>query len=84
MWLFSWHDFFRQYRKQSMKKLLLALTFFAALSCADNKEKAPDGQDQVPQPVETSGADVEGERAVKATVDSVDSLTRPKDSVIKK
>ncbi len=54
-----------------MKNLFV---FFSAVlltvsSCADDSGNPPkDGEDQVPQPVENIGPDIEGKRAVEATV----------------
>jgi hypothetical protein len=54
-----------------MKKVFVF--FSAALlticSCSDDTGNPPkDGEDQVPQPVENVGPDIEGKRAVEATV----------------
>jgi len=51
----------------------LFVFFSAALltitSCSDDSGNPPkDGEDQVPQPVENTGPNTEGERAVQATV----------------
>jgi len=70
-----------------MKKLFI---YFSAVvlvisSCSDEGNPSKDGEDQVPQPVENSGPNTEGQRAVEATVnDSTksderrDSTTNPK------
>ena len=62
-----------------MKKLFI---FFSAAvltfsSCSDDGNPPKNGEDQVPQPVENAGPDLEGERAVEATVnDSTKSAER--------
>jgi hypothetical protein len=60
----------------SMKKLLIIFSaaIFAITSCSDDGNPSKDGEDQVPQPVENSGPNLEGQRAVEATVN--DSTTR--------
>jgi hypothetical protein len=60
----------------SMKKLLIIFSaaIFAVFSCSDDGNPSKDGEDQVPQPVENSGPNLEGQRAVEATVN--DSTTR--------
>lgn len=62
-----------------MKKIFIAFSaaVLALSSCSDNKNNPPkDGEEQVPQPVENAGPDIEGERAVEATVnDSTGSGT---------
>lgn len=62
-----------------MKNLLVF--FLAAVltvaSCADEETSPKNGEDQVPQPVENPGANLEGARAVEATVnDSIKSAER--------
>ena len=57
-----------------MKNLFV---FFSAAmlmmsACSDEGNPPKDGEDQVPQPVENSGANTEAQRAVEATVN--DSL----------
>jgi hypothetical protein len=54
----------------SMKKLLIIFSayIFAISSCSDDGNPSKDGEDQVPQPVENSGPNLEGQRAVEATV----------------
>ena len=62
--------------KNIFKLLVAGMFFFTA--CSDDEGNPPkDGENQVPQPVETSGPDVEGERAVQATVnDSIKAAQR--------
>ena len=54
----------------SMKKLLIIFSaaVFAIVSCSDEGNPSKDGEDQLPQPVENSGPNTEGQRAVEATV----------------
>jgi hypothetical protein len=63
-----------------MKKLfvLFSAATFVLFSCSsDDNPSKDDGEEQVPQPVENSGANTEGERAVEATVnDSTKSDTK--------
>ena len=62
-----------------MKNLFV---FFSAAvltiaACSDDGNPPKDGEEQVPQPVENAGPDLEGERAVEATVnDSTKSAER--------
>lgn len=54
-----------------MKKLFLifSASMLVLTSCSDDKQNPPkDGEEQVPQPVENSGPNTEGQRAVEATV----------------
>jgi hypothetical protein len=54
-----------------MKKLFIFLSagLLVLSACSDDKSNPPkDGEDQVPQPVENSGPNTEGQRAVEATV----------------
>ncbi|MBC7827475.1 MAG: hypothetical protein H7122_07010 [Chitinophagaceae bacterium] len=68
-----------------MKSLfvLFSAAVLTISSCADEGNPSKDGEEQVPQPVENSGANTEGERAVEATVndstksDKSDSANRP-------
>lgn len=66
----------------------LFVFFSAALltvsSCADEGNPPKNGEDQVPQPVETSGPDLEGKRAVEATVNDTTKSDERKDSADKK
>ena len=57
------------------------LTFSA---CSDEGNPPKDGEDQVPQPVENAGPDLEGERAVEATVNDSAKSAERKDSADKK
>lgn len=69
-----------------MKNLLV---FFSAAililsSCSDEATPSKEGEEQVPQPVENSGANTEGERAVEATVNDSTKTDTTRDSTIKK
>jgi len=72
-------NFLEVSEKDTMKNLFVF--FSAALltisSCSDHGNPPKNGEDQVPQPVENAGPDLEGERAVEATVnDSTKSAER--------
>jgi ABC-type glycerol-3-phosphate transport system substrate-binding protein len=54
-----------------MKKtfVFLSAVVLALSACSDNKSNpSKDGEEQIPQPVENSGPNTEGQRAVEATV----------------
>jgi hypothetical protein len=54
-----------------MKKtfVFFAAVMLALSSCSDNESNpSKDGEEQIPQPVENSGPNTEGQRAVEATV----------------
>lgn len=54
-----------------MKNLFVffSAAILSASSCSDDSGNPPkDGENQVPQPVENTGPDIEGQRAVQATV----------------
>lgn len=65
-----------------MKKLfiLFSVALFAITSCSDEGNPPKDGEDQVPQPVENSGPNTEGQRAVEATVNDSTKAAERKDS----
>lgn len=65
-----------------MKKLfiLFSVALLAAASCSDEGNPPKDGEDQVPQPVENSGPNTEGQRAVEATVNDSTKAAEKKDS----
>ena len=65
-----------------MKKLLIlcAAASFALASCSDEGNPPKDGEDQVPQPVENSGPNTEGQRAVEATVNDSTKAAEKKDT----
>ena len=58
--------------------------FSAALltlsACSDEGNPPKDGEDQVPQPVENSGPNTEGQRAVEATVNDSTKSDERRDS----
>lgn len=62
----------------------LFVFFSAALltisACSDESNPPKKGEDQVPQPVENSGANTEGQRAVEATVNDSAKADRRKDT----
>ena len=66
-----------------MKKLFIifSVALLTAASCSDEGNPPKDGEDQVPQPVETSGADLEAKRAVEATVNDSAKANERKDSL---
>lgn len=68
-----------------MKNLFV---FFSAAvltiaSCSDETNPPKDGEDQVPQPVENSGANTEAQRAIEATVNDSTKSDERKDSMNK-
>ena len=69
-----------------MKKLFifLSVAVMAISSCSDEGNPPKDGEDQVPQPVENAGPDLEGERAVQATVNDSTKAKEVRDSTVKK
>ena len=66
-----------------MKKLFIifSVALLTAASCSDEGNPPKDGEDQVPQPVENSGPNTEGQRAVEATVNDSTKAAERKDSV---
>ena len=65
-----------------MKKLfiLCSVALLAAASCSDEGNPPKDGEEQVPQPVENSGPNTEGQRAVEATVNDSTNAAKKKDT----
>lgn len=65
-----------------MKKLsiLCAFALLAIVSCSDEGNPSKDGEEQIPQPVENSGPNTEGQRAVEATVNDSTKAAERKDS----
>lgn len=65
--------------------ILIAAGMFTLFACSDDGNPPKDGEDQVPQPVENAGPDLEGERAVQATVNDTANVgkdtSQRKDSV---
>lgn len=66
-----------------MKNLFVffSAALLAISSCSDEGNPPKNGEDQVPQPVETSGADLEAKRAVEATVNDSAKANERKDSL---
>ena len=67
----------------------LFVFFSAALltvsSCSDDSGNPPkDGENQVPQPVENTGPNTEGERAVQATVNDSSKSDERRDTTDRK
>jgi hypothetical protein len=67
----------------------LFVFFSAALltvsSCSDDSGNPPkDGENQVPQPVENTGPNIEGERAVQATVNDSSKSDERRDTTDRK
>ncbi len=67
----------------------LFVVFSAALltvsSCSDDSGNPPkDGEKQVPQPVENTGPNIEGERAVQATVNDSSKSDERRDTTDRK
>ena len=72
-------NFLEVSEKDTMKNLFVFFTaaLLTIASCSDDGNPPKDGEDQVPQPVENPGPNLEGERAVEATVnDSTKSAER--------
>lgn len=74
--------FFLYSQTITMKKLLIVLSaaILVTSSCADETKPSKEGEEQVPQPVENSGANTEGQRAVEATVNDTTNTGTKKDS----
>jgi hypothetical protein len=71
--------------KGYMKNLFV---FFSAAmltmsACSDQGNPPKDGEDQVPQPVENSGPNTEGQRAVEATVNDSSKANERSDTTAK-
>ena len=68
-----------------MKNLLII--FSAAMltitACSDEGNPPKDGEEQVPQPVENSGANTEAQRAVEATVNDTSKSAERSDTTAK-
>jgi len=66
-----------------MKKLFIffSAAFILLSSCSDDDNPSKNGADQVPQPVENSGANTEGERAVEATVNDSTKSDDKRDTI---
>lgn len=66
-----------------MKKLFV---FFSAAvliisACSDDENPSKDGEEQIPQPVENPGPNLEGQRAVEATVNDSANSDKKNDSI---
>ena len=66
-----------------MKNLFIffSVAMLTLSACSDDTGNPPkDGESQVPQPVENTGPDIEGQRAVQATVNDSSKANERRDT----